>query len=152
MIEIVSNSPSETFDIGKLAAKYLNTPSVLALQGTLGSGKTNLVKGIACGLGITDTLTSPTYTIINEYERPCSSSFYHVDAYRLKDDNDFENIGGIEIINSDCICVIEWSERLSSLPEDALKVTLEITGHESRRIKISGFSSVIESEIRNQFL
>jgi len=154
MIEVVSNSPLETADFGKLIAKYINAPCVIALHGTLGSGKTNFTKGIACGLGIIDTLTSPTYTIINEYERDGgkegSSLLYHIDAYRLKDENDFENVGGMEIINSECICIIEWSDRIINLiPKEAITVTLDISGPSSRVIKISGLTSFIESEIRN---
>ena len=128
--------------------------SVVALQGALGSGKTQLAKGIASGLGITENLTSPTYTIVNEYalhgiqtfgsgnrEQKTDEDvvFYHIDVYRLENEKDFEDIGGEEILNSDGICVIEWSGRISNLlPPDCINVSIEITGDTSRVIQIIG--------------
>ena len=133
---MVSNSAQDTFAAGRRIAGVLSAGSVVALQGTLGSGKTVLAGGIAGGLGIGENITSPTYTIINEYES--SPALYHIDAYRLNDDRDFRNIGGDEIINSAGISVIEWSERIpESLPDNAIKVSIEITGPASRLIKIS---------------
>ncbi|MCL2184881.1 MAG: tRNA (adenosine(37)-N6)-threonylcarbamoyltransferase complex ATPase subunit type 1 TsaE [Treponema sp.] len=137
----ISNSQEETLALGKKIASDLKQGSVVALYGTLGSGKTILAKGIALGLGITENLTSPTYTIINEYDlKNYPASLYHIDVYRLENEKDFEDIGGIEILNSNGICIIEWSERiLKSLPADAVKVSFEITGDNSRVIKISYF-------------
>ena len=142
--ELISNSPQETADIGRQIASRLSAGSVVALQGTLGSGKTHLTKGIALGLGILETITSPTYTIINEYpladtSHLKASSFYHIDVYRLNDEKEFEDTGGLEIINGNGICVIEWSERiLNFLPADAIGVSLEITGISSRKFHIKG--------------
>jgi len=141
MLEIVSNSQDDTSAIGIKVASLLCAGSVVALNGTLGSGKTFLTKSIAKGLNLTENLTSPTYTIINEY--PLSSGFilYHIDAYRLESIKDFEDIGGIEILNSNNICIIEWSERISSvLPASAITITLEITGEQSRLLKIEGLN------------
>jgi len=149
--EHVSNSPDETYRIGLQLAKYLLPGSVVALEGTLGSGKTCLTKGIAFGLGITESITSPTYTIINEYSiPPCNNlseekvitfTLYHIDVYRLKGDRDFEEIGGLEIINSDGIAIIEWSEKIpESLPHDKITVTFDILDTFSRLIHISGLS------------
>jgi len=132
---LVSNSPQDTFAAGRKIAGILSAGSVVALRGTLGSGKTLLAAGIAGGLGIGENITSPTYTIINEY--PSSPVFYHIDVYRLKGDRDFQEIGGVEILNSHGISVIEWSELIpKSLPENALTISLEITGPSSRLIKI----------------
>jgi len=139
--EFHSNSPEETTALGKQIAEHLNAGSVVALTGTLGSGKTYLTKGIAFGLGITENITSPTFTIINEYERAGLPSFYHIDVYRLNGDRDFEDIGGTEIIHSRGISVIEWSERIpKSMPDNAITVSLEITGNSSRLITISGLT------------
>ena len=133
---MVSNSPQDTFDAGRKIAGALSAGSVVALKGTLGSGKTLLASGIANGLGVSENITSPTYTIINEY--PSSPVLYHIDVYRLNGDRDFQEIGGDEIINSSGISVIEWSERIpKSLPDNALAVSLEITGPSSRLIKIN---------------
>jgi len=143
MIEIISNSPDETIAIGKKIAGCLKEGSVVAVTGTLGSGKTCLTKGIALGLGFTENITSPTYTIINEYQRDASPALYHIDAYRLNCDKDFEDIGGIDTIHSGGISIIEWSERIpNSIPEDSIFVNLEIKDDLSRTIKIKGLDSL----------
>ncbi|MCL2764900.1 MAG: tRNA (adenosine(37)-N6)-threonylcarbamoyltransferase complex ATPase subunit type 1 TsaE [Treponema sp.] len=143
MLEIISSTPEETKEIGIKIASHLGSGSVVALEGTLGSGKTYLTKGIALGLGIEETLTSPTYTIVNEYEREDLPALYHIDVYRLKDERDFSDIGGSEIINGKGISVIEWSDRiLKLLPAQAIFVSLVITGNESRLIKINGLNKL----------
>lgn len=144
LIKLTSCSSEETFDIGRRIAALLVPNSVVALKGTLGSGKTCLAKGIASGLGITENITSPTYTIISEYQAGgCGTVLYHIDAYRLNDDKDFEELGGPEIISSNGISLIEWSERIpKSLPKDAITVSLEITGVSSRVIEINGIESL----------
>jgi tRNA threonylcarbamoyladenosine biosynthesis protein TsaE len=141
LIEILSNSPQDTFSLGRRIAPFLTAGSVVALEGELGSGKTYLVKGIADGLGVTETITSPTYTIISEYR--CSFALYHIDAYRLLNDEDFENLGGIEVINGGGISLIEWSERIpKSLPREKITVIIKITGPSSRLIQISGLEKL----------
>jgi len=136
--ELVSNSPQETFAAGRKIAGFLSAGSVVALQGTLGSGKTLLASGIADGLGIKENITSPTYTIINEYCQTDSPVMYHIDVYRLDGDRDFQEIGGVEVINSNGISIIEWAEHIpKSLPQMAIKVSLEIKGPSSRLIKIN---------------
>jgi len=134
----ISNSPEETLSLGKQIASNLSPGNVIALCGTLGSGKTVLAKGIALGLEITENLTSPTYTIINEYRTKNNEIIlYHIDVYRLENEKDFEDIGGIEILNSKGICIIEWSEKIIKLlPADTIKVSIEIKGENSRGIKI----------------
>jgi tRNA threonylcarbamoyladenosine biosynthesis protein TsaE len=143
MVGVVSNSPEETISIGKRIAGFLSAGSVVALAGCLGSGKTCLTKGIALGLGITDNITSPTYTIINEYQNGSSPTLLHIDAYRLNCGKDFEDIGGDEAINSGCISIIEWSERIpESIPENSIKIGIEITSPVSRAIKINGLDKL----------
>jgi len=145
MVNIVSNSPEETIFIGKRIASFLTAGSVVALVGCLGSGKTCLTKGIALGLGITENITSPTYTIINEYqgEKESSPTLLHIDAYRLNCEKDFEDIGGDETINSDGISIIEWSERIpKSIPENSIKIVMEIISPVSRSIKIKGLDKL----------
>jgi len=137
-----TNSPEETMALGERIAGLLSQGSVVALEGALGSGKTYLTKGIALGLGISENITSPTYTIINEYQNT-ACHLYHIDAYRLDNDKDFEDIGGVEIINSNSVSVIEWSGRiLKSLPEDTITISIEITGQSSRLIKITGVKEI----------
>jgi len=143
MIDIVSNSPEETIMLGKRIAGFLAAGSVVALEGCLGSGKTCLTKGIALGLGITENITSPTYTIINEYQNGSSPTLLHIDAYRLNCDKDFEDIGGDQTINSGGISIIEWSERIpESIPENSIKIRMEITSSLSRAIKINGLDKL----------
>ena len=142
-IERISNSPEETEALGKSLAPVLRRGSVIALRGGLGAGKTCMVKGIARGLGITETVTSPTFTIINEYARcpPDAGSLYHIDAYRLAGDDDFINTGAGECIGNG-IAVIEWSERIpQSIPDGAIKIEIEITGPHSRLITIEGLEA-----------
>jgi tRNA threonylcarbamoyladenosine biosynthesis protein TsaE len=135
-----STSPEETQALGKNLALSLYPGSVIALRGGLGAGKTCLVKGIARGLGITETITSPTYCIVCEYPGPIP--LYHIDAYRLNSDEDFENTGAGEYIGKG-IVVIEWSERIPhSIPPDAILITIEITGPNERKIHIKGIKAV----------
>jgi tRNA threonylcarbamoyladenosine biosynthesis protein TsaE len=117
--------------------KNLRPGSIIALHGGLGVGKTCFTSGIARGLGIKETVTSPTYTIISEYEGTLPSfgklPFYHIDAYRLSGEDDFANIGGEELIAKDGISVVEWSERIpSSIPRDAFMIDIEIIGGNKR--------------------
>jgi len=115
-------------------ARKLAPGSVVALKGGLGAGKTCFVRGIARGLGITENITSPTYTIMNEY--PAAVPLRHIDAYRLNGDEDFETTGAGEL-DGKGITVIEWSERIPrSIPEDATIVEIEINGPQSRIFRI----------------
>jgi tRNA threonylcarbamoyladenosine biosynthesis protein TsaE len=115
----------------------------VALRGGLGAGKTCLVKGIARGLGVREQVTSPTYTIISEYEAYKDGEkipFYHIDAYRLRGDGDFSAMGGDEILDSGGISVIEWSENIpGSLPAGAVIIDMVIpagTGNSLREIHV----------------
>jgi tRNA threonylcarbamoyladenosine biosynthesis protein TsaE len=135
--EFVSASPEETEALGERIARRLRPGSVVALRGGLGAGKTCLAKGIARGLGVEETVTSPTYTIISEY--PGRIPLYHIDAYRLEGDEDFENLGGSELLSGEGVSVIEWSERIPhALPRDNISIEIAITGDRRRVFKISG--------------
>ena len=143
----VTSSPEETYSLGKSLSRMLGIGSVVALKGPLGAGKTCLVKGIASGLGIQEEVTSPSFTIVSEYdgaiqdknnpEKNISVQFYHIDAYRLGGDKDFSNIGGEETIFADGISVIEWSERIPAfIPNNSLCVDINIREDEKRDIRI----------------
>jgi len=136
-----SASPAETFDLGKSIVPLLEEGSIVALRGPLGAGKTCFVKGIAEGLCIKEEVTSPTYTIVSEYGGTLSGLrpvvLYHIDAYRLRGDDDFTGIGGEEIIFGKGISVIEWSERIPGfITPGAFRVDIEINEGEKRRIRI----------------
>jgi len=126
--------------LGERFAEKLKKGSVIALKGGLGAGKTCLVKGIARGLGITENVTSPTYTIVSEYSARLNGEtvpLYHIDAYRLNGDEDFDNTGAGELMGGGGIAIIEWSERIPrSIPTDALHIDIEITGPQSRSFRV----------------
>jgi len=142
LTEHSSASPEETEALGEHFAQKLNPGSVVALKGGLGAGKTCFTRGIARALEITENVTSPTYTIVSEYRARLNGQtipLYHIDAYRLNGDEDFENTGAGELIDRKAagIAVIEWSERIPrSIPQDAITVEIEITGPENRFLRI----------------
>ena len=117
--------------------------NVVALRGEIGAGKTCLVKGIARGLNITETVTSPTYTIVSEY--PGKIPLHHIDAYRLRGDEDFESTGAAELFGGEGISVIEWSERIPrSIPSGAVIISIKISGPLARSICIEGLEGFNE--------
>ena len=126
--------------MGEHFAEKLKKGSVIALKGGLGAGKTCLVKGIARGLGVAEIVTSPTYTIVSEYGARLNGEpvpLYHIDAYRLNGDEDFENTGAGELMDGGGIAIIEWSERIPrSIPPGAITIDIEITGPQSRLFRV----------------
>jgi tRNA threonylcarbamoyladenosine biosynthesis protein TsaE len=145
LTEYISGSPEETEALGENITRILwkKRPvggSVIALTGGLGAGKTCLVKGIARGMGIDETITSPSFTIVNEYDAFLNGQrfpLYHIDAYRLNGDEDFENTGAAEYMGGLGIAIVEWSERIpQSIPADAINIAIEITGPQNRIIRI----------------
>ena len=138
-IYIVSNSLVQTRDLGKKIGRILKAGSVVRLTGDLGSGKTTLVQGIAEGLGVSTDyyITSPTFTLINEY--PGRHTFYHVDLYRLNHEVDFEDIGLLDLFFEDGVVAIEWAEKLAEEIEHQVTVHLKMVSDHSRLIKITSF-------------
>ena len=137
LIEVISSSPEETGALGERIARKLQPGSVVAISGGLGAGKTCLAKGIAKAAGIAGNITSPTYTILNEY--PGEVPFFHIDAYRLGNDEDFEHTGAGECMDAGGITVIEWSDRIPrSIPENAIKIRMAISSRQERIIRIEG--------------
>ncbi|MDR1399468.1 MAG: tRNA (adenosine(37)-N6)-threonylcarbamoyltransferase complex ATPase subunit type 1 TsaE [Treponema sp.] len=135
LFSVVSSSPEETIALGEHIATLLHKGSVVALRGGLGTGKTWLAKGIARGLGVTEEVTSPTYTIISEYDGHLP--FYHIDAYRLHGDNDFAAIGADDTLYGNGVTVIEWSERVAqSIPDTALTIEIAILENAHRLITV----------------
>lgn len=137
---LISNSPTETFCIGRFLGEGLTRGDCVALTGELGAGKTCLTQGIAAGLGVPDSyvVASPTFTLINEY--PGKDTFlYHLDVYRLGGSADLEETGYQEYLMSDGVMVIEWAEKVSdAIPDEALRVELSYVDETVRRIEISG--------------
>ena len=138
MLELFSNSAEDTIKIGKLIGSSLTKGTVIAYKGTLAAGKTTLTKGIAESLEIDEVITSPTFTLVSEYEGKLP--LYHFDVYRLDSVEDFLNIGSEEMMYGDGVCAIEWSEKIeSALPKDAIIIDIEILTPETRKITIKNW-------------
>ncbi len=134
---IETHSVSETEALGERLAKCLSSGSVVALYGDLGAGKTALVRGMARGLEIEESVSSPTFTIVNEY--PGHPALFHFDLYRLKNAEELYAIGWEDYLDRDGICVVEWSENApEAFPEDTVRVYLERLGETDRRIRVEG--------------
>ena len=138
MLELFSNSAEDTINIGKKIGSSLTKGTVIAFKGTLAAGKTTLTKGIAESLEIDEVITSPTFTLVSEYEGKLP--LYHFDVYRLDTVEDFLNIGSEEMMYGDGVCAIEWSEKIeSALPKDAIIIEIEILTPETRKITIKNW-------------
>jgi tRNA threonylcarbamoyladenosine biosynthesis protein TsaE len=129
-----SNSPAETEEIGRRLARGLRAGSVLALQGELGSGKTQLTKGVAVGLGSPSEVTSPTFTIIHEY-RGGRLPVYHFDFFRLDDQQSAAQLGLDDYFFGDGVSIVEWADRFPDLiPAGAKWISLRMKTEQEREI------------------
>jgi len=145
----ITRSPEATHALGRTLGKHLLTAAVITLYGDLGSGKTVLVQGLAKGLSVPDayTVTSPSYTLINEY--PGRLTLYHVDLYRLAGGSDFDDIGLYDILAGDGVVAIEWSERLEAdLVKERLCIHMETIDDTSRRIVLIAYGHDADNLIR----
>ncbi len=136
-MEIITRSEAETIELGKKIAKQLKKGMVIVLTGDLGSGKTKLVEGILSYFGLESEISSPTFTIVNEYYSP-NLNIYHFDVYRLEDSDEFTAIGGEEYFEKG-VCLIEWGELIEDiLPNNYVKITFSRNNEEEnvRNIKI----------------
>ena len=141
---IETNSASETLALGEKLGKAAKPGQIYTLNGDLGVGKTVLTQGFAKGLGITEAVNSPTFTIIQEYESG-RMPFYHFDVYRIGDIEEMVEIGYDDYFFGGGICLIEWAELIEEiLPEDRISITIEkdlSKGFDYRRITIAGLES-----------
>ena len=136
-MQFVTNSPRETEELAKKLASYLRPGTVIAYKGDLGAGKTAFTRGLARGLGILDPVTSPTYTIVNEYLGG-KMPLFHFDMYRLGSSDELFDIGWEDYLERGGVCAVEWSENVADAMENAICITIEKTGEESRRITLEG--------------
>ena len=136
-MEFLSNSPAETEAVGEALGKVLVPGTVIAYLGDLGAGKTAFTRGLARGLGATESVTSPTYTIVNEYLSG-RMPLFHFDMYRLASSDDLFDIGWEDYLDRGGVCAVEWSENVREAMENAITVRIEKTGEDSRRIIIEG--------------
>ena len=133
-MEYVSNSPAETEALGAALAGRLKPGAVVAFSGDLGAGKTAFVRGMARGLGISERVTSPTFTIVNEYEGG-RLPLFHFDMYRLGSSDELFDIGWEDYLARGGVCAVEWSERMEELLEPGtIRVDLRRGEDEDRRV------------------
>jgi len=139
-VQIITDSLDETRAFGEKTGKHLEPGTVLALSGDLGSGKTTFVQGLAKGLDVPNNyyITSPTYTLINEY--PGRYHLFHVDLYRIENYADFDDIGLYEILRSDGVVAIEWADKLpKNFITEYLAVHIDILNDKSRKVSIAAY-------------
>lgn len=142
-MQYFTHNVQETMDLGESLAPFLRPSDVILLDGDLGAGKTHFVKGLAKGLGYTGDVVSPTFTILNVYPlmdpKTSMENLYHWDVYRVSEEEEILMQGFEEIIYSDNVSVIEWSDLIVGiLPQDYLKITIETTPvKDERRITMT---------------
>jgi len=136
-MRFTSSSPQETLDLGFRIGKACAPGTIVSLRGSLGAGKTVLAKGIAKALGITEAIVSPTFTLMQEYEG--TLPLYHMDLYRIGGTDEFEMIGGEEMLYGKGVTLIEWSEKIEDmLPDGTIFVDISIMADTRRQITIEG--------------
>ena len=136
-MQYITHSPGETEAIGAALGKIINPGTVIAYRGDLGAGKTAFTRGLARGLDCSEIVTSPTYTIVNEYLGG-RLPLFHFDMYRLRSSDDLFDIGWEDYLDRGGVCAVEWSENVADALEDALFITIEKLGENSRRITLEG--------------
>lgn len=140
MQSLICKNENETREFAKNLASILKKGDVIVLSGELGAGKTKFVEGILEHFNLQEEISSPTFTIVNEYQND-EINIYHFDLYRLSDIYEFENIGGEEYFNKG-ICIFEWGELIEDiLPNDYIKIKFERIGNEDnyRKLNIETF-------------
>ena len=136
-MRLLSKQDDATLTLGRMLAACLPPASVVALYGDLGAGKTVLSRGVARGLGIAEPVTSPTFTVVQEYRRPNGQWFYHLDMYRISDEQAALAFGIEEFLfTTNAITLVEWPERIAALlaPTATIAITLTHVGESQREI------------------
>ena len=138
---IISHSPEETRAFGHRLAGGLGRGAIVACSGDLGAGKTCLIQGLCEALGVAGPVNSPTFIIANEYAGRLADGaripVYHLDLYRIERPADLDNLGWEDYLYGDGVCLVEWADRASHLlPEEAIRVRIEVEGEEERRVTV----------------
>lgn len=137
-ITIKTNSARETIRLGEEIGALLKGGDVIAYSGGLGAGKTTITRGISMGLGLGDEVTSPTFSLVNEYMGD-RLTLYHFDMYRICSPDDLETTGFYDYMDGDSVLAIEWSENIESeLPQNTIRIHIERLDEEIREITIDG--------------
>jgi len=141
--EFTTRSGADTIEVGRKLAKLLKAPQLLILRGDLGTGKTTLVKGIAQALDAAeaDEVTSPTFTLIHEYEGTQQGKpvkLFHLDVYRLEGERQLESLGLDELLTPDALVLVEWGEKFKSIRKKATgEIAITSTGGDARKITVT---------------
>jgi tRNA threonylcarbamoyladenosine biosynthesis protein TsaE len=138
-VVVLTQSVTETLQLGKRMGRLLRSGEVVALTGELGSGKTHFIKGLAAGLGVErpDYITSPSFTLIHEYTGRIP--FYHIDLFRLATEEEIEDLGLEEYLGRKGVAAVEWADRISTLlPKELLWINMRYLGPSIRSIQIVG--------------
>ena len=142
-MNFVTNSPEETEAVGEALGKVLLPGTVIAYKGDLGAGKTAFTRGLARGLGFKELVTSPTYTIVNEYLGG-RLPLFHFDMYRLGSSDDLFDIGWEDYLERGGVCAVEWSENVEDAMEDAMVITIQKLSDEKRNIILEGADNLAD--------
>ena len=133
----ITHSPEETEKLGAALAQRLKPGTIIAYTGDLGAGKTAFTRGLAKGLGYTQPVTSPTYTIVNEYLGG-RLPLFHFDMYRLASSDDLWDIGWEDYLERGGVCAVEWSENVADAMENAIRISIAKLSDDTREITIEG--------------
>lgn len=133
----ITHSPEETEKLGAALAQRLQPGTIIAYTGDLGAGKTAFTRGLAKGLGYTQPVTSPTYTIVNEYLGG-RLPLFHFDMYRLASSDDLWDIGWEDYLERGGVCAVEWSENVADAMENAIRISIAKLSDDTREITIEG--------------
>lgn len=132
----ICKTEDEMLSLGAQLSKLCTKGSVVSLRGSLGAGKTVFARGFARELGITEAIVSPTFTLVQEYQG--TLAMYHMDLYRITSEDDFLMIGGEDLLYSDGVCLIEWSEVIDSmLPKGTWFVSITVNDDQTRTVEIT---------------
>ena len=142
-MEFITNSPQETEALGAALARRLTPGTVIAYRGDLGAGKTAFTRGLARGLGVTEQVTSPTYTIVNEYIGG-TMPLFHFDMYRLGSSDELFDIGWEDYLERGGVCAVEWSENVWDALEDPIVITVSRLDEDTRKILIEGGDAIAD--------
>lgn len=132
---VLCSTPDDMVELGKKVGSLCKAGTVISLRGSLGAGKTVFARGVARALGIQEAIVSPTFTLVQEYEG--TLPMYHMDLYRLETAEDFQMIGGEEMLYSNGICLIEWSEKIQEmLPKETIYMNVTVNPDQSRTVEL----------------
>lgn len=138
IVSYITNSPEESIRLGEAVGKLLRGGDIIAYRGDLGAGKTTFTRGISIGMGLGDEVTSPTFTLVNEYRNTDNKlDLIHFDMYRITSPEDLETTGFYDYFDDNAVLAVEWSENISeAFSENCLKITINRLGDNERRFDI----------------